>query len=287
MQLSTLHFVDVTVTSSRAVPVRNPEQERSIRAHVMRDYLQQKAKSPKSRNTSSALSRLSDHVNRFRLPSRPDHKRSRHGSKKLNSDQHASTLKPVVPKSHQSLHEVVLARSLANDTLPAVPSPINISTPGTLSLLEYYHTSFWDNSLACNPEGKWLSVAVSDSAVLHATLSLVAIHRFQTSGGPQTNSYLWHRGEAMRLVSKSLADPAHATSDATIGAVSILSTSDNSVSLPRDRQFPLIAPKFEVSGQKSQMQPVRTSTCYFLFSDETVRWRIMNSLTFIRLRLSY
>ena len=230
-QLSTLHFVDVAVNSSGAAPARKPDQERGIRAHVMRNYIQKKAKSSKSRNTSSALSTLSDHINRFRLTSRRDRKRSRYVSRRLDFNKRTSTLKPIVPKSHQSLHQIVVARPLANNTLSAVPSPIDTSTPGTLSLLEYYHTSFWDNSLACNPEGKWLSVAVSDSAVLHATLSLVAIHKFQTRGGPQTNSYLWHRGAAMRLVSKNLADLAHATSDGTIAAVSILSSSDNRVSL--------------------------------------------------------
>lgn len=36
-------------------------------------------------------------------------------------------------------------------------------------------------------------------------------------------------GEAIRLISHNLADPGQATSDATIGAVAILSASDNSV----------------------------------------------------------
>ena len=276
---SALCFVNVAVTSSRAVPVRNAEQERSIRAHVMRAHLQQKAKPSRSRNTSSALLQLSDHLNQFRLPSRRDHKRSHHRSQKLSSDKHALTsesahtrMKPVAPKHHQSLHELLLARSLGSGTLSTVPSPIDTSTPGTLSLLEYYHTSFWDNSIACNPEGKWLSVAVSDSAMLHATLCLVAIHKFQSRGGPQTNSYFWHRGEAMRLISKNLADPAHATSDATIAAVSILSSSDNSVSLPNYIHSPSTIPKFVVSRQQTYMQPVPTTARYSFFYSQTIRW---------------
>ena len=76
-----------------------------------------------------------------------------------------------------------------------------------------------------------MSVAISDPAMFHATLCLVALHKVQTRGGPpQSKSYFWHRGEAMRLISQNLADPEKATSDATIGAVSILSASDNSVS---------------------------------------------------------
>lgn len=105
-----------------------------------------------------------------------------------------------------------------------------------MTLLEYYHTSFWANSLAVNPEGKWMSVALSDPAMLHATLCLVALHKFQTHGIPLANSYYFHRGEAMRMITTRLSDPKNATSDNTIGAIAILSTSDNTVSWPEEIQ---------------------------------------------------
>lgn len=237
-QASTLHFVNVAVTSSRAhIPVRDAQEERHIRAHVMKDYLQQKHKSSKLGNTSPAVSKLSDHLVQFRLPSRGKRKRLRGGTKEVSSDEHTSTsvsapkkVIAILPKDQQSLR-VVSPRSFANSILCNFPSPINTSSPEVLTLLEYYYHSFWDNSLAVNPEGKWMSTAISDPAMFHASLCLFALHKVQTRGRPQMNSYLWHRGEAMRLISQNLADPGQVTSDATIGAVAVLSASDNSVSI--------------------------------------------------------
>ena len=94
-----------------------------------------------------------------------------------------------MPKARQNLCEGVFARSLVNDILYNVHSPIETTTPGTLDLLEFYHTSFWDNSSAVNPEGQWQSVALSDPAVLHETLCLVAQHKTQTWGGLEAKSY--------------------------------------------------------------------------------------------------
>ena len=239
-QPSKLHFVKVAVTRSRAhFPVRDAQEERFIRAHVMKDYLQQKRKSSKPRSTLPAVSKLSDHLIQFSLPSRGKRKRPRPGTKEVISGDRTLTsvlapakMRAIMPKDSQKMHDAVSARSLANRILSSFCPPINVSTPGTLALLEYYYHSFWDNSLAVNPEGMWISVAISDLAMFHATLSLVALHKFQTRGGPQASSYFWHRGEAMRLISQNLTDPGQATSDATIGAVAVLSASDNAVSLP-------------------------------------------------------
>ena len=243
----TLEFINVIKTPTRAhLSVQTAEEARRIRAHVMKDYLQQRKRSSESRIKSPAASNLSDHLTRFRLSSAQDRKQPRSGAKEITPSEHSSTsesalkeMRALMPRDHQSLHEVVLARSLANNVSYKIPSPIDVSTPGTLALLEYYHTSFWDNSIAVNPEGKWMSVAISDSALLHALLCLVALHKFQTLGEPHSDSYFWHRGEAMRLVSKNLADPDFATSDANITAVSILSSSDNSVSIPIFLRSPL------------------------------------------------
>ena len=270
-QPATLHFVNLAVTPSRArLPVRNAEEERSIRAHVMNDYLQRKVKSSKPDITSPAVSTLSDHLGRFRLPKRGKRKRSSRGTKEGGADERTSTstsasasaptkMIAIMPKDHQSLRDVVSARSLANKVLCIVPSPINKLTPETLALLEYYHTSFWENSLAVNPEGKWISVAISDPAMFHATLCRVALHKVQTRGGPQANSYFWHRGEAIRLISQNLADPGQATSDATIGAVALLSASDNSVSLSVLFNSLTVGQESEASGKANFIPSARTS----------------------------
>ena len=239
-QASKLHFVNVVVSPSGShLPVRKAAEDRSIRAHVMKDYLQQKGKPSKPGKASLAASKLSDHLIQFRLPMRDKRKVSRRGAKEVLLDERTSAssststkMRLIMSEEHKSLREVVSAKSLGSNKFCSIPSPIDTSTPGTLALMEYYHTSYWDNSLAVNPEGKWMSVAISDPAMFHATLCIVALHKVQTRGGPpQSNSYFWHRGEAMRLISQNLADPETATSDATIGAVSILSASDNSVSL--------------------------------------------------------
>ena len=236
---SKLHFVNVAVRPSRAqFPVREAGADSTIRAHVMKDYLQQKRNPSRSHTTSQAAPKLSDHMTRFRLPEAPDENNFRRRTKKAKFNEGTKKLSPrspksriIMPKDRENLQDDDLVKSLANFVPFVIPSPIDLSVLDTSSLLEYYHTSYWDNSLAVNPEGKWIAVAISDAAMLHATLCLVALHRCQTHEEPLGNSYFWHRGEAIRLVSRSLADPEQATSDATVGAVAVLSASDNSVSL--------------------------------------------------------
>lgn len=103
---------------------------------------------------------------------------------------------------------------------------IDLSDLETLSLLQYYHTSFWANLYACNPEGFWLSTALMDPATIHATLSLMAIHQRDMFSYNLSKTYFKHRGEAIKIIAHRLSYPDQAISDATNGAVAILSTSD-------------------------------------------------------------
>lgn len=77
-----------------------------------------------------------------------------------------------------------------------------------------------------NPEGKWFTYATTDPAVLNATLSLTAQHRAFATGNVGIEDYYFHRGEAIRLVTERLGNPAEELSDATIGAVALLASSD-------------------------------------------------------------
>lgn len=104
---------------------------------------------------------------------------------------------------------------------------IDLSESETLDLLQYYHVSFSANSHACNPEGRWLATAFMDAAMLHATLSLVAIHRRDKFSSNLSKLYFEHRGEAMKIIGHRLTEADQAISDATIGAVALLSSSDN------------------------------------------------------------
>lgn len=106
----------------------------------------------------------------------------------------SSSVEPrrIMPKPHQSIDELVLARSLADNMNHSFSLHISTPTPGTSALLEYYNTSYWDNSLANNPEGVWLSIASSNPAMFHSTLCVVALQKTQIYGDAHAkSSYLW------------------------------------------------------------------------------------------------
>jgi hypothetical protein len=66
--------------------------------------------------------------------------------------------------------------------------------------------------------------AVSDAALLHATLVLAAKHWIFLGGSKRLieSTLYQHKTKAIRLVNERLADPVAALADGTVGAVGVL-----------------------------------------------------------------
>lgn len=77
------------------------------------------------------------------------------------------------------------------------------------------------NSVAVNPEGSWLSFAITDAALLHATLSLVAYHYDITHSRNESLDCLYQKGEAIRNMNQRLGDGHKQFSDTTIATVAL------------------------------------------------------------------
>ncbi|KAI1627597.1 hypothetical protein EDD37DRAFT_267506 [Exophiala viscosa] len=239
-----LHFV--TIDSTKPRPSADAKQRKSLRAFVMRDYLRQKNDPSWEFAPAKVDSRMDSHISRFRSAkpaSTPKPKRRNRELRRVHthpSTHRARRLGPAPPGTNESVPGPLEAEHSSRispihdlDMLdPFQTLQVDLSTPETQSLLQYYRTSFWANSYACNPEGRWMSVALMDPAIIHATLSLVAIHRRDCYSIDLSREYFRHRGEAMRLIASRMSDPDQATRDATIGAVAILSSSDQEFEWP-------------------------------------------------------
>lgn len=82
-------------------------------------------------------------------------------------------------------------------------------------------TSFTMNSAAVNPEGSWLAFAITDAALLHALLALVAYHFDLTQSRDESPDSLYQKGEAIGKMKERLNDSQQQTSDASIATVSL------------------------------------------------------------------
>ena len=87
-------------------------------------------------------------------------------------------------------------------------------------------TSFTMNSAAVNPEGSWLAFAITDAALLHALLSLVAYHFDLTQGRDESPDSLYQKGEAMRKMKERLKDNQQQINDVSIATVSLLANAE-------------------------------------------------------------
>lgn len=72
--------------------------------------------------------------------------------------------------------------------------------------------------------GEMFAWAVSDAALLHATLVLAAKHWMFLGGSKRLieSTLYQHKTKAIRIVNERLADPVAALADGTVGAVGVL-----------------------------------------------------------------
>jgi hypothetical protein len=84
------------------------------------------------------------------------------------------------------------------------------------------HHDFKQNSFAVNPEGSWFEFASTDAAILHATLSIVALNYDLSHHLAISNEVFYHKGEAIRLVNRTINNTISAPIDKLVGAVAIL-----------------------------------------------------------------
>lgn len=182
-----------------------------VRVHAMRSFLREKESAsapgpPKPQIRAPEADSWKANAGKFKLPT---------WSRKSS---HKSTV---------AMQEALQKRarktgSLLTDELgPINVLPIPLS-PHIQRLLHHYHHEFTQNSFAVNPEGSWYSFAVTDAGLLHAMLSLVALHYDLGHHMEISFETAYHQTEAIRLVNERLSDPEAQLTDALIGSVAIL-----------------------------------------------------------------
>ena len=82
------------------------------------------------------------------------------------------------------------------------------------------------NAFAFYSKEKLFKYAAADSAWLHATLALIALHYDLRLGNGVSRECMFHRGEALRIVTERLQESHKDVSDHTIGAIASLANFD-------------------------------------------------------------
>ena len=84
------------------------------------------------------------------------------------------------------------------------------------------NTGFTVNAFAVNYYHTWKPFSISDSALLHATLCLVAQHEDLLRGTEESSTNLYHKGQVMNLINQRLKDDPHNLTDASVTSVALL-----------------------------------------------------------------
>lgn len=209
-------------------------------AQLVRAHVRKSSAAQQGTQTPQGLSEpfvqppsYSTHLSKFRALPIPRREGVRRRDRAVLTSKPPSSLlhqqpRPLLPRPKQEDDEADSIPPIESPPLSlALNIPIDPSTPGTMRLLEYYHsTAYMSNSLAVNPEGKWMAVATASASLLHAMLCIVALHQHHAEGRPLAQSFFWHRGEAIQTISTQLALPDVALSDENIGAVALLAITE-------------------------------------------------------------
>ena len=225
-QFVTVHAGKSTKSSKTWVEA---DERRKVRVAVMRDHVRQKQDHKRTFSPAAMSLDMKSHMARFRPMSKTRRTRATpsHITDKTGPTTQLIAFRESSRHDEDVKHEGRILRIRGLDGVdPFSIVPVDISDPETMSLMEYYFKSYWSNSLAVNPNGGWTLVALRDRAIIHAKMSLVAVHKADKTGEVLPSAYLKHRGYALRLIAERLAEGGDDFSDEIIGAVAILSSSD-------------------------------------------------------------
>lgn len=91
--------------------------------------------------------------------------------------------------------------------------------------------------MAVSPKKKWLGYAISDTALLHATVLHAALHVSQLKGVAPGQDVFFHNTMAIRAINHQLNDPSLIPSDATICAIACLANFEVSMAFIEPREY--------------------------------------------------
>ena len=225
-----LNFINVHASGKK--PWIDKGQRRQVRITVMRDHVRSKIDSDHPYRPASVSSNIEAHLSKFRsekaAPNVRQRKLGERRSLRPSPPNEEGSDSATTPDPHDvqgSPQQLNPSRILSGiDVFQIFPIPM--ADPETLALAEYYMYGYWSNSYATNPRGEWTAFALTDSAIMHAKLSLVALHRADRLRQPLPEAYLRHRGNAINLIRGRLNNPSEALTDTTIAAVVLLASSD-------------------------------------------------------------
>ena len=227
MAQTDLFFVNVQPTASDRTFKGwvDKTDRRKIRVTVMHDYLRSTQKEFLAKPNRPRKLDMKTQMARFRIGTKARRVGNQFvGSKPVKKSSAPRRQKPSEKNTEPDGRILALDRLGGMDPFNIIP--IDVSNVATQTLLEYYFKSYWSNALAVNPNGGWTRLALRDAAILHAKLSLVAVHKADQLGESLPPAYLIHRGQALHLLSERLAEGGDAFTDQDIGGFVILSSSD-------------------------------------------------------------